>query len=72
HASQSNSTEQNRLIATVERLPDVELEAQPVMFMLDCRDQSVLLGAIGLAGMLAAVGETNGLGAEVEHPRGQQ
>ena len=39
---------------------------------LDSRDQSVLLGAIGLAGMLAAVGETNGLGAEVEHPRGQQ
>ena len=39
---------------------------------LDSRDQSVLLGAIGLAGMLAAVGETNGLGAGVTHPRGQQ
>ena len=39
---------------------------------LDSRDQSVLLGAVGLAGMLAAVGETNGLGAEVTHPRGQQ
>lgn len=39
---------------------------------LDSRDQSVLLGAVGLAGMLAAVGETNGLGADVEHPRGQQ
>lgn len=39
---------------------------------LDSRDQSVLLGAVGLTGMLAAAGETNGLGAEVEHPRGKQ
>lgn len=39
---------------------------------LDSRDQSVLLGAVGLAGMLAAAGETSGLHAEVTHPRGQQ
>jgi len=35
---------------------------------LDSRDQSVLLGAIALA----ALTRTNSLGAEVEHPRGQQ
>lgn len=39
---------------------------------LDSRDQSVLLGIIGLAGMLATVGETAGLDADVEHPRGRQ
>lgn len=40
--------------------------------VLDSRDQSVMLGLIGLAGMLYAAGETNNLGAEVTHSRGQQ
>lgn len=39
---------------------------------LDSRDQSVLLGAIGLAGLLSTTGETSGLSASVTHPRGQQ
>lgn len=39
---------------------------------LDSRDQSVLLAAVGLAGMMAHVGETQGLGQDVTHPRGQQ
>lgn len=39
---------------------------------LDSRDQSVLLGAIGLAGMLSSSGEIKELDANVEHPRGQQ
>ena len=39
---------------------------------LDSRDQSVLLGAVGLAGMLAAVEETHGLSANVSHSRGQE
>lgn len=38
---------------------------------LDSRDQSVLLGIIGLAGMLEFAGETAMLHAQVEHPRGQ-
>jgi hypothetical protein len=39
---------------------------------LDSRDQAVLLGTIGLAGMLNGAGQAPRLGAEAVHPRGQQ
>ena len=38
---------------------------------LDSRDQSVLLGVIGLGGMLYASGEAHTLDAGTSHPRGQ-
>lgn len=39
---------------------------------LDSRDQSVLLGAVGLTGMLAGADQTGGIDEKVSHPRGQQ